>query len=114
MLVTNKYVVIGAGIALCVSLYLAKRSADAVGKGLDAINPVDPNNIINQAAESLYQTISGSSGTIGGDFYDATHGGSLDITSSNNYAASAVDNIGKVISGDSNWNLGAAIYDWTH
>ncbi len=111
---TNKYVIIGAGIGLCVALYLAKRGADAVGKGLDAINPTNPDNIINQGVESVYQTVTGSNGTIGGDIYDATHGGKLDPTSSNNAASSTVDWIGQAISGDKNWNLGGAIYDWTH
>jgi hypothetical protein len=113
-LAENKYVLIGAGVALCVALYLAKRGADAVGAGLNAINPVDPNNIINRGAESVYQTVTGSNGTIGGDFYDATHGGRLDVTSGNNAAAASVDWIGGAISGDNNWTLGGAIYDWTH
>lgn len=114
MIANNKFVLIGAGIGLCVALYLAKRGADAVGKGLDAINPTDPNNIINRAAESVYQTVTGSDGTIGGDIYDATHGGRLDPTSSNNGIYSMGNWTMEQITGEKGWDLGSKIYDWTH
>jgi hypothetical protein len=111
---TNKYVWIGAGVGLLVALYLAKKTADVVGDVAESVNPFNPNNVINQAAEGAYQWATGSTGTIGGDFYDATHGGRLDPTSDKNYAASAVDWLGEAISGDPGWSLGGKIYDWTH
>jgi len=114
MLLTNKYAWIGAGVGLLVAAYLAKKAADVVGDVVHNVNPLNPDNVINQAAEGAYQWATGSDGTIGGDIYDATHGGRLDPRSGNNAAAASVDWIGGAISGNSNWTLGGAIYDWTH
>ena len=107
MLPLNKYTVVGAGVALLVAVYLGKKTVDAVPKALNAINPLNNDNIINQGATSLYQGLTGSNGSIGGDIYDATHGGALDATSSNNFIYQGVSSL---VGGD----LGTKIYDWFH
>lgn len=112
-LVTNKYVLLGAGVGLVVALYLAKRGADALGKGLEAVNPLDNDNIINQGVTDVYQTVTGSSGTIGGDIYDATYGGALDVTSGNNVVNQTAQGIYQWLTG-SKGTIGGDIYDWTH
>lgn len=38
------------------------------------LDPTDPNNVVNKAAESAYKSLTGSTGTLGGDIYDMTHG----------------------------------------
>jgi hypothetical protein len=66
----NKYLILGAVVAGLGVAYMLKKGA---GAAVEALNPVNPNNIINQGAESLYRSMTGSKGTIGGDIYDATH-----------------------------------------
>ena len=114
----NKYLVIGAATAGLALVYLSYRGAsklvDAVPDALEAINPMNNDNIINKGATSLYQMLSGSTGTIGGDFYDGTHGGALDVTSSNNFINKGMEAAWGGILGDPNWTLGGQIYDWTH
>lgn len=79
-----------------------------------ALDPTDPNNIVNRTVEGLYQSVTGSTGTIGTDIYDATHGGALDVTSQNNVIYTGVNGIGSAVSGDENFTLGGWIYDITH
>lgn len=38
-----------------------------------SLNPANPDNVVNQAATSLYHTVTGSTGSIGGDLYDLLH-----------------------------------------
>lgn len=103
------------GAILAAAAWYAKNKLEVVApKVLAAVDPTNDQNIVNQTVTGFYQAVTGSNGSIGGDIYDATHGGRLDITSSNNYAASSVDWIGERLSGNPNWSLGSAIYDWTH
>jgi hypothetical protein len=111
MVTPNKYLILGAVVAGLGVAYMLKKGATAA---VQAINPLDRDNIINQGATSLYQAVTGSSGTIGGDFYDATHGGALDATSGNNAIYSGISNIGASVTGEKGWTLGGQIYDWTH
>lgn len=84
-LMDNKYMMIGAAAAGVAVVYLAYKGAGkvagAVGDAAQAINPLNNNNIINQGFVSFYQALTGSTGTPGGDFFDATHGGALDVAS---------------------------------
>lgn len=43
------------------------------GKIVSAVNPLDKNNVINQATEGFYKTITDSPDSPGADFYDFTH-----------------------------------------
>ncbi|MGA9853409.1 MAG: hypothetical protein WBR15_10840 [Gammaproteobacteria bacterium] len=56
-------VVVGAAIGLWV-LY------EAITNGLEALNPFNNGNIINNGFNSAYQSLTGSSGTLGSDLYD--------------------------------------------
>jgi len=77
MLLTNKYAWIGAGVGVLVVAYLTKKAANAlVDTGTKighAINPLNDDNIFNQGATDLYQWMSGSEGSIGGDIWDYLH-----------------------------------------
>lgn len=111
----NKYLVIGAVAGGLLLAYLAAKGAGRAATVVaQAVNPFNNDNIINQGAIGFYQAVTGSDGTIGGDFYDATHGGRLDVTSNNNAAAASVNWLGEKATGQSGWTLGGAIYDWTH
>lgn len=122
MITDNKYLMIGAAVAGLALAYMVTRGAgkliEAIPKALEEINPLNNQNIINRGATSIYQGVTGSEGTMGGDFYDATHGGVLDgivnPASGNNLINRGVSGIGGAVSGDTNWTLGGAIYDWTH
>jgi hypothetical protein len=117
MLYTNKYVLIGAGVAALVAVYMAKKAVAAVPElakdALHAIDPFNNQNIINQGAEGLYQWATGSKGTIGGDIYDATHDGALDITSPNNVINQGAEGLYQWATG-SNGTIGGDIYDLFH
>jgi hypothetical protein len=104
-----------AGAVLLAAAWYAKKKIAAVAPYL---NPADERNVVNQAALGFYQSMTGSTGTIGGDFYDATHGGKLDgaltPTSENNIAARSVNWFGSLATDEANFSLGSKIYDWTH
>lgn len=114
----NKYLFIGAAAAGLALVYLTYRGAGALVTAmpgvLNAVNPTNNDNIFNQGATSIYQGVTGSNGTIGGDFYDGTHGGALDVTSGNNFINQGMESAWGAILGDPNWTLGGKIYDWTH
>lgn len=68
----------GAGVTTAIILALALRKAgtvaiEAAGDAAHAINPTNNDNIINRGFTSVYQTITGSDDTLGGDIYDITH-----------------------------------------
>lgn len=88
-LMDNKYMMIGAAAAGLAVVYLAYRGAgkvvEAAGDAAQAVNPFNNQNVINQGFEYLYREFTGSTGNPGSDFYDATHGGALDITSDQNF-----------------------------
>ncbi|MBC3930364.1 hypothetical protein [Undibacterium curvum] len=46
---------------------------DTAGEALNAINPLNDDNVINTGAIDLYQKVTGSKGTIGTDLYDWLH-----------------------------------------
>lgn len=121
----NKFLIIGLGIGAAVIAALVLKKAatvgvEVIGDAAQAINPLNQNNVINQGANSIYQAATGSKGSMGGDFYDATHGGMLDWggivnpTSNNNVIYRAQSWLGSAITGDENWTPGGQLYDWTH
>ena len=67
-----------AAVALIAGGYYAYRKVtgvtsdalDAAGEALNAINPLNNDNVINTGAIDLYQKVTGSKGTIGTDLYD--------------------------------------------
>ncbi len=121
---------IGLGVVL-VAWYLKTKVSSAIGSAPRAVaeavtdvwdasvnaskyvNPASQDNVFYRAQTGMYQWMTGSTGTIGGDFYDATHGGILsngtfNPTSPNNAIYSGITN---ALGGES---LGSKIYDWLH
>jgi hypothetical protein len=107
----NKYLIIGAAVAGLAVAYMLKKGADKVAEVLEPVNPFNNNNVINQAATGVYQAVTGSAGTIGTDFYDATHGGML---SNGTFNPTSTNNAIYRNIGGNDWSLGTLIYDWTH
>lgn len=81
----------------------AKSTAQQAG---NAVNPVANDNIFYRANTGAYQWMTGSTGTIGTDLYDATHDGTLNPASTNNVIYRNI--------GGEDWSLGTKIYDWFH
>lgn len=111
MIADNKYLLMGAAVAGLALAYVVYRTGSKVAT---ALNPMDSNNIINQGVTGFYQAVTGSTGSIGTDIYDATHGGGLDITSDNNFIYNGVSGLGGAVSGNKDWSLGTWLYDVTH
>lgn len=66
-------IVIGTLVVSVAGWYVLNKSSEVISEGLDAINPANNDNIINQGAIDLYQKVTGSTGTIGTDLYDWLH-----------------------------------------
>lgn len=115
MIADNKYLLIGAAVAGLALAYVVYRTGSKVAT---ALNPMDSNNVINQGVTGFYQAVTGSTGSIGTDFYDATHGGALDgvvnPTSDNNLAYRLNSWWVQTVTGDENATLGTWLYDVTH
>lgn len=133
-ILTNKYLLVGAAAAGLAVAYMMRKTAGAVA---EAVNPFNNDNVINQTATSWYQALTGSTGTIGTDLYDATHGGILTgispawlpipgaaaagaayklaqsgaFTDGSMNPASTNNVIYRNIGGD-DWSIGTKIYDW--
>jgi hypothetical protein len=142
--VPPKTALVLAGVVGVIALaWYAKRQAGAaVAAVAPLVNPFDDRNFANQAAESIYQAITGSENSIGSDVYEVTHNGTLDPTSANNVIYRNLDPRtqdawGKIVyggvqfaKGDGTLNptssnniiyrniaggdLGGRIYDWFH
>ena len=66
-------VMIVAGIAIAVfatGYYARKKIVDVGGTVLNAVNPLNNDNIINEGFTGFYQAVTGSTGTLGTDIYD--------------------------------------------
>ncbi|MEH6434246.1 hypothetical protein [Massilia sp. DD77] len=60
-----------AGVVLLAAAWFAKRKlGEAATAVAPYVNPADGRNVINQGATAIYQGITGSKGSIGGDLYD--------------------------------------------
>ena len=109
-LVDNKYMLIGAacaGLAVAYMLYrTAGKAGELVKEGAQAINPLNNDNVINRGFTSIYQGVTGSTGDLGSDIYDGTHGGAIDITSTNNVINQAL--------GDPASAIADTVYGWFH
>ena len=77
--VTPKQAAIGGTIAVLAAWYLlhkAKTAAVETAKAAaNAVNPLNPDNVINEGFNGLYQSLTGSTGTLGADIADWLHGG---------------------------------------
>lgn len=94
---------------------------DAWDASVDAskyVNPVRQENFINAGYTGMYRWMTGSDGTLGGDLYDATHGGILsdgtfNPTSNNNVVNRGAQSLYQWVTG-STGTIGGDIYDWFH
>lgn len=105
-ILTNKYLLVGAAVAGLAVAYMMRKT---VGVVAEAVNPFNNNNVVNQVATSWYQGITGSTGSIGTDLYDATHGGAL---SNGTFNPTSTNNILYRNLGGDDWSIGTKIYDW--
>ncbi|MGZ3319660.1 MAG: hypothetical protein ACXU9C_01625 [Xanthobacteraceae bacterium] len=104
------------GVALAAVYLVQKAGSKVVQAAKDVVpyvNPADEKNVINQGVQSLYQAVTGSTGTIGGDIYDVTHDGSLNPTSENNVINRGAESLWRSATG-STGTIGGDIYDVTH
>lgn len=70
--------VIAVGIAGAVLFAAAWYAKKKIKDNVPNVNPFDQNNVINKAANSLYQDVTGDkNGTIGTGLYDLAHSGPL-------------------------------------
>jgi hypothetical protein len=105
----KKYMLLGAVVAGLVVGYGIYRGAgkavEVVKDAAEAVNPFNNDNVINQGFEYLYRELTGSEGNPGSDFYDATHGGALDITSDQNFIYKGAEDTVKITA----WGAGQVV-----
>lgn len=59
-----------------VAMYMRHKAieqAKAMADAAQVVNPTNHDNVFNRAFEGLYQMVTGSTGTPGGDLYDWQH-----------------------------------------
>lgn len=61
--------IVGGSVALCALILFFKYKKSVA----DAFNPMSEDNLINQGVQSVYQAVTGSTGSIGTDLYDVLH-----------------------------------------
>ena len=66
----QKLLLTGAAIAALALWYLKKKTVETAKEAAQAINPTNPQNIINQGFTSVYQSIMGEGRSLGSDLYD--------------------------------------------
>jgi hypothetical protein len=113
----KKYMLLGAvvaGLVVGFGIYRGAGKVVEVAKdAAEAVNPFNNDNVINQGFEYLYRELTGSEGNPGSDFYDATHGGALDITSNKNFINQGAEGFYRALTG-SKASIGSDLYDATH
>ena len=67
------YVAVGLALFAGAAYYAKKRIGSAASSIAPYINPADSRNIVNQAAQSVYQGLTGSGSSIGAGIYDLFH-----------------------------------------
>jgi len=71
---TPKTVAIAAAVVVVGGWYLKKKAGETIQEVGQAVNPTNPDNVINQGFNSVYQSVTGSEGTLGTDLADFFHG----------------------------------------
>ena len=71
---TPKTVAIAAAVVVVGGWYLKRQATETVKEAANAVNPTNPDNVINQGFNSVYQSVTGSRGTLGTDLADFFHG----------------------------------------
>lgn len=71
--------------------YMAYKGVKVGAKVVDAVNPFNPDNVINKAANDAYRAATGSKGNIGFAIYDLTH---PDMTETNDAIRKEIEESG--------------------
>lgn len=71
---TPKTVAIAAAVVVVGGWYLKKKAGETLQEVGQAVNPTNPDNVINQGFNSVYKSVTGSEGTLGTDLADFFHG----------------------------------------
>lgn len=71
---TPSTVLIVGGVAVIGAWYLKNKAVETVKDAGQAVNPVNPDNIFNRGAQSIWDQFTDGKGTIGTDIYDWIHG----------------------------------------
>jgi hypothetical protein len=96
-------IAVGAAIAAGAA-YLLYKGWSNIG----ALDPTNPDNIVNRGVTDVYQNLTGSTGTIGADLYDGLH---PDAAAGTNAVNGGVTTIYQKVTGSKS-SIGSDIYDW--
>ncbi len=128
-----KILVGGVAVLLLGAWYVSSRAAGAVSDAAQAVlpyvNPADPRNFAYTAVNAVGEQLSGDSGwTLGTSLYDLSrhplNGFNLydqavstvrpyvDPTNQGNIINRGVNSVGEIVTGNKDWTLGTAVYDW--
>ena len=75
---TPSTVLIVGGVAVLGAWYLKNKAVETVKDAGQAVNPLNPDNIFNRGAQSIWDQFTDGKGTIGTDIYDWLHGDDID------------------------------------
>lgn len=104
-----------AGAAAVVAAYLVvTKGTKVIGEAAQAVNPFNPENVINQGFHSVYSAVTDGQGTLGTDLYDITHDGTFNPVSDNNLAYRSANAWVEKLTGQKGQTLGGWFYDITH
>lgn len=68
-----KAVIAAGGVIIILILFLKKQATGAVADVAKAVDPTDPENVINKYFTKGYQAVTGSKQMLGADIYDWFH-----------------------------------------
>lgn len=72
---TPKTTLIVAGVAVVGLWYVKRKATETIKDVGQAVNPVNHDNVFNRGFNSVYQAVTGSTGTLGTDLADWLNGG---------------------------------------
>lgn len=69
---TKMAIGVGAGVVV-LGLLAGRQARDSAGSVVDAVNPINPDNVFYRGANSVLQIFTGDQGTLGTKIYDWFH-----------------------------------------
>lgn len=72
---TPKTVAITGAVVVLGAWYLKRQAGQALADAGQAVNPTNHDNVFNRGFNGLYQSVTGSGGTLGTDLADWINGG---------------------------------------
>lgn len=106
-----KLIVVGVG--LCGLAFVLYKAGGLAGDALEAVNPLNNDNIINRGVTSVYQGATGSDQTMGADLYDLTHPAAAQTSAGANPVNGAFVSIYQKVTG-SKGTPGGDLFDLFH